>query len=151
MAFVESKNGEGKPVKIFYHDLGSGKPVVLIHGWPLSHASWEYQINELTKQGLRVIAYDRRGFGESDKPLNGYDYSTMAGDLKAILDELDLKEVTLVGFSMGGGEVIRYLTLYGSDRIAKIALVSSIIPYMLKTDDNPDGVPQKLSISLKNN
>lgn len=143
MAFIESKNGNNKPIKIFYQDLGEGKPVVLIHGWPLSHESWEYQLNELPNYGMRVIAYDRRGFGQSDKPYGPYDYSTLAADLKALLDELDLKEVTLVGFSMGGGEVIRYLTLYGTERIAKIALISSIIPFMLKTDDNPDGVPQE--------
>lgn len=143
MAFIESKIGGNTPVKIFYQDLGQGKPVVLIHGWPLSHESWEYQLNELPNYGMRVIAYDRRGFGQSDKPYGPYDYSTLATDLKALLDELDLKEVTLVGFSMGGGEVIRYLTLFGTERIAKIALISSIIPFMLKTDDNPDGVPQE--------
>lgn len=144
MAFIESKNSSSAPVKIFYQDLGEGKPVVLIHGWPLNSESWEYQLNELPANGFRVIAYDRRGFGKSDKPWGNYDYSTLAGDLKALLDELDLHEVTLVGFSMAGGEVIRYLSLYGSERIAKIALVSSIIPYMLKTDDNPEGVPQEM-------
>ncbi len=142
MAFIESKNSNTTPVKIFYQDLGEGKPVVLIHGWPLNSESWEYQLNELPAHGLRVIAYDRRGFGKSDKPWGNYDYDTLASDLNALLEELDLREVTLVGFSMGGGEVIRYLTNYGSNRIAKIALVSSIIPYVLKTDDNPEGVPQ---------
>ena len=144
MPFLESKNNNETPVKIFYQDLGQGKPVVLIHGWPLTSDSWEYQLNELPAHGFRVIAYDRRGFGKSDKPWGNYDYSTLASDLKALLDELDLNEVTLVGFSMGGGEVIRYLSLYGSERIAKIVLVSSIIPYLLKTDDNPEGVPQKM-------
>ncbi|RYE29808.1 MAG: alpha/beta hydrolase [Sphingobacteriaceae bacterium] len=144
MAFIESKNGTSAPVKIFYQDLGAGKPVVLIHGWPLTSDSWEYQLNELPEHGFRVIAYDRRGFGKSDKPWGNYDYSTLAGDLKALLDELDLHEVTLVGFSMAGGEVVRYLSLYGSERIAKIVLVSSIIPYMLKMDDNPEGVPQEM-------
>lgn len=144
MAFIESKSSNAAPVKIFYQDLGQGKPVVLIHGWPLNSNSWEYQLNELPAHGLRVIAYDRRGFGKSDKPWGNYDYSTLAGDLKALLDELDLHDVTLVGFSMAGGEVIRYLSLYGSERIAKIVLVSSIIPYLLKTDDNPEGVPQEM-------
>ncbi|MGI4750017.1 MAG: alpha/beta fold hydrolase [Janthinobacterium lividum] len=143
MAFIESKNSSSAPVKIFYQDLGEGKPVVLIHGWPLNSESWEYQMNELPTHGLRVIAYDRRGFGKSDKPWGKYDYDTLASDLKALLDELDLYDVTLVGFSMAGGEVIRYLSLYGSERIAKIALVSSIIPFVLKTDDNPEGVPQE--------
>ncbi|MGI4730055.1 MAG: alpha/beta fold hydrolase, partial [Janthinobacterium lividum] len=142
MAFIESKNSSSAPVKIFYQDLGQGKPVVLIHGWPITSDSWEYQLNELPAHGLRVIAYDRRGFGKSDKPWGNYDYDTLASDLNALLEELDLHEVTLVGFSMGGGEVIRYLTNYGSSRIAKIALVSSIIPFILKTDDNPEGVPQ---------
>lgn len=144
MAFIESKNGTSAPVKIFYQDMGEGKPVVLIHGWPLTSDSWEYQLNELPVHGFRVIAYDRRGFGKSDKPWGKYDYSTLAGDLKALLDELDLHDVTLVGFSMAGGEVIRYLSLYGSGRIAKIVLVSSIIPYLLKTEDNPEGVPQEM-------
>ena len=142
MAFIESKSSNATPVKIFYQDLGEGKPVVLIHGWPLNSESWEYQLNELPTHGLRVIAYDRRGFGKSDKPWGNYDYDTLAYDLNALLEELDLRNVTLVGFSMGGGEVIRYLTNYGSSRVAKIALVSSIIPFMLKTDDNPEGVPQ---------
>ncbi len=143
MPFIESKNSNATPVKIFYQDLGEGKPVVLIHGWPLNSNSWEYQLNELPAHGLRVIAYDRRGFGKSDKPWGNYDYNTLASDLNALLEELDLRDVTLVGFSMAGGEVIRYLTNYGSNRIAKFALVSSIIPFMLKTDDNPEGVPQE--------
>lgn len=143
MPFIESKNSNAAPVKIFYQDLGEGKPVVLIHGWPLNSDSWEYQLNELPAHGLRVIAYDRRGFGKSDKPWGNYDYDTLASDLNALLEELDLREVTLVGFSMAGGEVIRYLTNYGSNRVTKFALVSSIIPYVLKTDDNPEGVPQE--------
>lgn len=143
MPFIESKNSNATPVKIFYQDLGEGKPVVLIHGWPLNSNSWEYQLNELPAHGLRVIAYDRRGFGKSDKPWGNYDYNTLASDLNALLEELDLRDVTLVGFSMAGGEVIRYLTNYRSNRIAKFALVSSIIPFMLKTDDNPEGVPQE--------
>lgn len=144
MAFIESKSDASAPVKIFYQEFGQGKPVVLIHGWPLNGDSWEYQLNELPAHGLRVIAYDRRGFGKSDKPWGKYDYDTLAADLNALLEELDLRDVTLVGFSMAGGEVIRYLSKYGTNRVSKFALVSSIIPYMLKTDDNPEGVPQEM-------
>ncbi|MEO6287770.1 MAG: alpha/beta hydrolase [Dyadobacter sp.] len=145
MKFIESKAGtSSEPVKLFVHEVGEGKPVIFISGWPLSHEMWEYQFNELPKHGIRCIAYDRRGFGRSDKPWNGYDYDTLAADLKSVIDELDLHDVTLVGFSMGGGEVVRYLSTYGSDRISKAVLVSSVVPYMLKTEDNADGVPQEL-------
>ena len=142
MPYIQSYSTTETPVNIYYEDWGSGNPVILIHGWPVSHEMWEYQLNELPKHGIRVIAYDRRGFGKSDKSWNGYDYNTMAGDLKALIEELDLDKVTLVGFSMGGGEVARYLSLYGDERIAKVVLVSSIVPYMLETESNPDGVPQ---------
>ena len=144
MPFIQSEKNTGKPVNIYYEDYGKGQPVVLIHGWPVDHKMWEYQVNELPKHGMRVIAYDRRGFGMSDKPWSGYDYTTLAGDLKAVLDELDLHDVVLVGFSMGGGEVARYCSLYNSERVAKIALVSSVTPYLLKTDTNPDGVEQEM-------
>ncbi|MFD1143347.1 alpha/beta fold hydrolase [Larkinella insperata] len=141
MSYIQAGTAaNGEPVNLFYQDWGTGNPVVLIHGWPLSHEMWEYQLTELPKHGLRCIAYDRRGFGKSSKPWDGYDYDTLAADLKAVLDELDLNNVTLVGFSMGGGEVVRYLSRYGSDRIAKIVLVSAVTPFMLKTDDNQDGV-----------
>lgn len=144
MPFVKSAQNSAAAVEIFYEDWGTGKPVVFIHGWPLDHQMWEYQITDLANQGLRCIAYDRRGFGKSDYPWNGYDYNTMAGDLKALLDELDLNDVTLVGFSMGGGEVARYFGLYGGERISKVVLVSSVVPYMLKTPDNPNGIPQEI-------
>lgn len=101
---------------------------------------WEYQVTELPQHDLRCILYDRRGFGKSDRPYIGYDYNTMAGDLKALLDELDLTDVTLVGFSMCGGEIAKYFSLYGGARIAKVVLISAVVPYMLKTADNPDGV-----------
>jgi len=127
-------------VKLFYQDWGTGNPVVFIHGWPLSHEMWEYQMTELPTQGLRCIAYDRRGFGKSSTPWEPYDYDTLAADLKAVLDELDLRNVTLVGFSMGGGEVVRYLSRYGSDRVAKAVLLGAVTPFMLKTADNPTGV-----------
>lgn len=131
-------------VQLYYQDQGKGRPVVFIHGWPLSSEMWEYQLAELPKHGIRAIAYDRRGFGKSERPWDGYDYDTMAADLKAVIDQLDLRDVTLVGFSMGGGEVIRYITRYGSERISKIALISSVVPYLLKTADNPDGVPREM-------
>jgi len=145
MKWIESKSGNtGEPVKLFVQDIGQGKPAVFISGWPLSHEMWEYQFNVLPKHGIRCIGYDRRGFGKSDKPWEGYDYNTLAVDLKAVLDELDLHDVTLVGFSMGGGEVVRYLAKYGSERISKAVLISTVVPYMLKTDDNPDGLPQEM-------
>jgi pimeloyl-ACP methyl ester carboxylesterase len=105
---------------------------------------WEYQIDDLVNAGLRVIKYDRRGFGKSDKPWNGYDYDTFAQDLKAIMDTLDLQDAVLVGFSMGGGEVVRYLSRYGSDRVSRIVLISSVLPFMLKTPDNPNGVDESV-------
>lgn len=145
MSFIESKVGNtDRPVKLFVQDMGQGKPVVLIAGWPLSSEMWEYQLNVLPKHFLRCIAYDRRGFGKSDKPWEGYDYDTMASDLNAVLESLDLHDVTLVGFSMGGGEVVRYISKYGESRISKIVLISSVVPYMLKTDDNPEGLPKEM-------
>jgi pimeloyl-ACP methyl ester carboxylesterase len=138
------KNIKGKePVEIFYQDYGTGKPVILIHGWPLSHQSWEGQIRTLVEEGFRVIAYDRRGFGKSSQPWGEYDYTTLAGDLRELILELDLQDVTLVGFSMGGGEVVRYITEFGTDRIIKAALIASIIPIVAQKEDNPEGVPQK--------
>ena len=128
---------------IFYEDYGSGQPVILIHGWPLSHKAWENQISEIVDAGFRCIAYDRRGFGISSAPWGSYDYSSLASDLRSIILQLNLKDVVLVGFSMGGGEVVRYFTDYGNDRIAKAALVSSIIPLVKKKDDNPVGVPEE--------
>ena len=143
MPFIKSAQNNAEPINIYYEDLGQGKPVVLIHGWPLSGAMWEYQVTALTKAGLRCIVYDRRGFGKSDRPFGKYDYDTLAGDLKSLLDELDLQDVALVGFSMGGGEIAKYFSLYGGARVSKAVLVSAVVPYMLKTDDNPDGVPQE--------
>jgi len=131
-------------VKLHYQDIGKGQPVLLIHGWPLSQEMWEYQVTTLVKQGVRCITYDRRGFGKSSRPYTGYDYDTLAADLKAVIDHLKLEDVTLVGFSMGGGEVVRYLSIYGSDKVARIALVSAVTPYMLKTSDNEAGVDQSV-------
>ena len=144
MPFINSTENNSEPIKIYYEDSGTGKPVIFIHGWPLSGAMWEYQITQLPQQGLRCITYDRRGFGYSDRPFTGYDYNTLAGDLKALLDELDLNDVTLVGFSMGAGEIAKYFSLYGGKRVAKVVLVSGVTPYMLKTEDNPEGVPQEV-------
>lgn len=118
---------------------GTGRPVVLIHGWPLSGASWSEQVPALVDAGYRVVTYDRRGFGESDKPETGYDYDTFAADLAGVLTGLDLSDVTLVGFSMGGGEVARYLSTYGADKVHSAVLAAAVPPYLLKTDDNPDG------------
>lgn len=143
MPCIQSVQNDSDPVNIYYEDLGKGKPVVFIHGWPLSSSMWEYQLTQLPQQGLRCIVYDRRGFGKSDRPFSGYDYNTMAGDLKALLDALDLRDVTLVGFSMGGGEIAKYFSLYGGARIAKVVMISCVVPYMLQTTDNPDGVPQQ--------
>lgn len=118
---------------------GDGRPVVLIHGWPLSGASWSEQVPALTDAGYRVVTYDRRGFGASDKPENGYDYDTLTADLAGLLDTLDLSDATLVGFSMGGGEVARYLGTHGDARVRSAVLAAAVPPYLLKTDDNPDG------------
>lgn len=143
MPFIQSAQNSAEPINIYYEDLGKGKPVVLIHGWPLSGAMWEYQVTALTSVGLRCIVYDRRGFGKSDRPFEKYDYDTLASDLKALLDALDLQDVTLVGFSMGGGEIAKYFSLYGGARVSKTVLISAVVPFMLKTGDNPDGVPQE--------
>ncbi len=143
MPFIQSAQNNAEPINIYYEDLGKGKPVVLIHGWPLSGAMWEYQVTALTNVGLRCIVYDRRGFGKSDRPFEKYDYDTLAGDLKALLDALDLQDVSLVGFSMGGGEIAKYFSLYGGARVSQAVLISAVVPYMLKTPDNPDGVPQE--------
>lgn len=140
MPFIETAD----KTTLFYNDWGAGRPVVLIHGWPLDADMWEYQSTFLASHGVRVIAYDRRGFGRSSQPWTGYDYDTFADDLKAVLDELDLADVTLVGFSMGGGEVARYMSRHGGARVAKAVLVSAVTPCMLQAPDNPDGVPRSV-------
>ena len=129
----------GNPIELHFEDYGVGTPVVLIHGWPLSGRSWENQVPALVEAGYRVIAYDRRGFGSSSQPWGGYDYDTFAADLDRLLQHLDLREVALVGFSMGGGEVVRYLGVYGSDRVAKAVLAAAVPPYLFKSGDNPAG------------
>ena len=127
------------PIDLHYTDHGTGTPVVLIHGWPLSGRSWENQEPALIADGHRVVTYDRRGFGQSSQPWTGYDYDTFAADLDALLRHLDLREATLVGFSMGGGEVVRYLSTYGSERISRAVLAGAVPPYLYKSEDNPDG------------
>ncbi|TFD67779.1 alpha/beta fold hydrolase [Cryobacterium ruanii] len=139
MPFITVPAPNDPALELHYEDVGAGKPVVLVHGWPLSGRSWEGQVPALVDAGYRVITYDRRGFGQSSQPWNGYDYDTFAADLKAVLDTLDLREVTLIGFSMGGGEVARYVGTYGTDRIAKLVFASAVTPYLWKSDDNPDG------------
>ncbi|MCF3108323.1 alpha/beta hydrolase [Niabella sp. CC-SYL272] len=127
-------------IGIAYCDYGSGQPVVLIHGWPLSKEMWEYQWSDLVDNGNRVISYDRRGFGSSSKPWLGYDYDSLAADLDALIVNLDLREVILVGFSMGSGEVARYLKHYGRNRISSVVLISPVLPFLMKTNGNPSGV-----------
>ena len=137
------------PIEIHYEDHGSGKPIVLIHGYPLDGNSWERQERELLAHGYRVITYDRRGFGRSSQPTVGYDYDTFAADLKTLIEHLDLSDAVLGGFSMGSGEVIRYLASYGSQRVRKAALFGAIAPFLLKTDDNPEGVEGKVFTDIK--
>lgn len=139
MALLQVGSENGTPVELYYEDHGSGSPVVLIHGWPLSGRSWENQVPALVSAGHRVITYDRRGFGGSSQPWTGYDYDTFAADLDALLTHLDARDATLVGFSMGGGEVVRYIGRYGSERVAKAVLVAAVPPYLYKSDDNPEG------------
>ncbi|WBO20707.1 alpha/beta fold hydrolase [Sphingomonas abietis] len=127
-------------VSLFYTDWGTGRPVVLLHGWPLSSAFWEYQSSALVAAGYRVIAPDKRGFGRSDQPWDGYDYDRLADDIAELVDHLDLHDATLVGFSMGGGEVARYLSRHGTTRVAQAALVAAVTPILLKTADNPEGI-----------
>ncbi len=126
-------------VELHVEDHGSGPPIVLIHGWPLSGRSWERQIGPLVDAGHRVVTYDRRGFGLSSQPWGGYDYDTFAADLEAVLTGLDLRDATLVGFSMGGGEVVRHIATYGTDRVSRAVLAAAVPPYLYKSDDNPDG------------
>lgn len=143
MSFIKSSANENETINIYYEDNGKGKNVVFIHGWPLSGSMWEYQVTSLINNGIRCITYDRRGFGKSDYPSTGYDYDTLAGDLKALIEELDLQDVTLVGFSMGGGEIAKYFSLFGGARVSKVVLISSVLPFMLQTTSNPDGLSQE--------
>jgi pimeloyl-ACP methyl ester carboxylesterase len=139
MAFITVGRENTTDINLYYEDRGSGQPVVLIHGFPLDGHSWERQSAALLSAGYRVITYDRRGFGQSSQPATGYDYDTFASDLKTVLDTLDVTDAVLAGFSMGTGEVGRYLGTYGSDRVAKAVFLASLEPYLIKTEDNPTG------------
>ncbi|MFF2777193.1 alpha/beta fold hydrolase [Streptomyces sp. NPDC058052] len=143
MPYITVGQENTSPIELFYEDQGAGRPVVLIHGFPLDGRSWERQTAALLDAGYRVITYDRRGFGQSSQPATGYDYDTFAADLNTVLETLDLNDATLVGFSMGTGEVARYVSTYGSGRVAKVAFLASLEPCLLKSDDNPDGVAPK--------
>lgn len=146
MAFVTTKDG----TEIFYNDWGTGTPVVLIHGWPVQSDMWEGQARFLAENGCRVLAYDRRGFGRSSQPWTGYDYDTLTNDLEALLEDAGVQGATLVGFSMGGGEVARYFGRHGSSgRATKAAFVAAVTPYLLKGDDNPEGVDAKVFAGIK--
>ncbi|GAB2768024.1 pimeloyl-ACP methyl ester carboxylesterase [Hymenobacter luteus] len=145
MSYIKvGQDANGSDVKLHYIDQGTGNPIVLIHGWPATYEMWEYQLAELPKHGNRVVAYTRRGFGNSSKTWEGNDYDTFADDLNAVLETLNLQNVTLVGFSMGGGEVARYMSRYGGARVARVAFVSAVTPFLLKTDDNPDGADKSV-------
>lgn len=144
MGLITVGNENGTPIDLYYEDQGAGQPVVLIHGYPLSGHSWERQTSALVAAGHRVITYDRRGFGQSSKVGVGYDYDTFAGDLEVLLRTLDLSDVILVGFSMGTGELARYVLRYGHERVARLAFLASLEPFLLARDDNPEGVPQEV-------
>ncbi len=138
-----------QPIQLYFEDHGEGQPVVLIHGYPLNGHSWERQESALLAAGYRVVTYDRRGFGQSSQPSAGYNYDTFTADLNTLLDHLDLKDVVLAGFSMGTGEVTRYLGKYGPARVAKAVLIGSIPPFLLKTDDNPEGVDRSVFTGIE--
>lgn len=149
MATITVGKENSTPIDLYYEDHGSGSPVVLIHGWPLSGASWEKQTAALLAAGHRVITYDRRGFGRSSRPAVGYNYDTFAADLDKLLRKLDLKKVALVGFSMGSGEVTRYIGKYGTKRVRKAVLIGTLGPYLVKAPDNPEGVDSKVFEGIK--
>ncbi|WP_200329954.1 alpha/beta fold hydrolase [Leucobacter sp. L43] len=144
MGYITVGTENSAPIDLYYEDQGSGQPVVLIHGYPLNGHSWERQTRELLASGYRVITYDRRGFGGSSKVHAGYDYDTFAADLNTVLETLDLRDVVLIGFSMGTGELARYVGTYGHERIAKLAFLASLEPFLVQADDNPEGVPQSV-------
>lgn len=140
MPFLKTNDG----VSLFYNDWGAGRPVVLIHGWPLNSDFWEPQSTFLAANGYRVISYDRRGYGRSEQPWTGYDYDVLSDDLAALIEHLELRNVTLIGHSMGGGEVARYLSRHGKGKVAQAVLVSAVTPFLKKTEDNQDGMDQSV-------
>jgi non-heme chloroperoxidase len=149
MSYINVGKENSSNIDLYYEDHGSGNPVVLIHGYPLSGASWEKQLGPLLAAGYRVIAYDRRGFGQSSQPTTGYDYDTFAEDLRKLVTKLELRDFALVGFSMGGGEVVRYIGKYGSEGVSKAVIVSGVPPYLLKTADNPEGVDKNVFTGIE--
>jgi non-heme chloroperoxidase len=148
-SYIKVGQENSTSIEVYYEDHGSGSPVVLMHGWPLSGASWEKQTAALLAAGHRVITYDRRGFGRSSKPAVGYNYETLASDLEAVLSALNLTDVSLVGFSMGTGEVTRYIGKYGTKRVRKAVLIGTLGPYLVKTADNPQGVDTSVFEGIK--
>jgi pimeloyl-ACP methyl ester carboxylesterase len=149
MPYVNVGKENSGDIELYYEDHGAGKPVVLIHGWPLSGRSWEKQVSALLSAGYRVINYDRRGFGDSSQPASGYDYDTLAEDLNKLLTTLDLRDAALVGFSMGGGEVARYLGTHGSARVSQAVFMAAVPPFLLKAPDNPEGVDSSVFEGIK--
>jgi non-heme chloroperoxidase len=143
-SLIETHDG----IRLFYQDWGTGKPIVFVHGWGLGAAMWEYQMLALSDRGLRCIAYDKRGCGRSEQPSFGYDFDTFADDLADLIEQLELEDVTLVGFSAGGGDVTRYLSRHGANRVAKTILINTITPFILKTDDNPEGIDRSVFDSM---
>ena len=150
MPYVTVGRENSANIDLYYEDHGSGKPVVLIHGYPLSGASWEKQLPVLLDRGYRVITYDRRGFGKSSQPADGYNYDTFAQDLQKLITELKLEDLTLAGFSMGGGEIARYIGRFGSEGISKAVIIGGVPPFLMKTDDNPEGVDASVFEGIKN-
>jgi pimeloyl-ACP methyl ester carboxylesterase len=149
MPYVTVGKENSGNIDLYYEDHGAGRPVILVHGWPLSGASWEKQVPVLLEAGHRVITYDRRGFGDSSRPASGYDYDTFAEDLDKLITKLDLRDITLAGFSMGGGEVARYLGKHGSQRVSRAVFISSVPPFLVKTSDNPEGVDSSVFEGIK--
>jgi non-heme chloroperoxidase len=149
MSYVTVGKENSSNIDLYYEDHGSGKPAMLIHGYPLSGASWEKQLVALLAAGYRVITYDRRGFGKSSQPTSGYDYDTFAEDLRKLVTKLELRDFALVGFSMGGGEVARYIGKYGSENVSKAVILSGVPPYLLKTPDNPEGVDKNVFTGIE--
>jgi len=149
MPYVTVGKENGTNIDIYYEDHGSGKPVILIHGYPLSGASWEKQVPVLLNAGFRVVTYDRRGFGKSSQPTEGYNYDTFAADLREVIAQLKLQDVSLVGFSMGGGEIARYFGKYGSKGVTKAVFIGAVPPFLLKTADNPEGVDASVFEGIK--
>jgi len=149
MSLINVGKENSGTIDLYYEDQGTGPPVVLIHGWPLSGASWERQVTALLAAGYRVITYDRRGFGKSSRPASGYDYDVLADDLKKVITKLDLHDAALVGFSMGGGEVARYLGAHGTARVSRAVFMSAIPPFLLKAPDNPSGIEGSVFEGIK--